>query len=165
MTLLPGFHPGIYIRSYHGTNDLFSKLRPAYEFMRLTEDAPIAPRCGSTILSERVLGQTAEWFARHDVVRTLTLACRLVSAKLIDTFLTRHRVAAMPMAIIEELHAISVRAVQGAVGRAQVVGEGQEAGIAQRAEAQLEASLSILARVALRLPPPLLGQLLNLPIN
>ena len=118
MTNQPGFHPGTYTRSYHGGSDL-PKILPAYQFMRLTEDAPRPPRCGNTTLSEKALEKTAEWFARQDAVRTVTLTCRLASTEVIGSFLRRHGVAALPMPTIEELSAISVRAAEGALGRAR----------------------------------------------
>src|SRR5262249_25615856 len=141
------------------------KLLPAYQFMRLTEDAARPPRCGNTILSETVLQQTAHWFARYDVVRAVTLTCRLGSTKVIESFLTRHRVAALPMPTVEEFYGISVRAAENAVRRAEAGVHSQEPAIADRAHRQVEAAIDILARVAVRLPPDQLNQLLALAID
>jgi hypothetical protein len=157
----PGFQPGTYSVSYSGGGNLLAKLLPAYQFMRLTEEAPYPPRCGNWILSEKVLEHVARWFSRHDVVRTLTLTCRLASEGVIKTFLTRHRVAALPIDSVEELHTVSMHAIREGIHRIPVPGNPREPEV-ERALRRVEAGITILARVVVRLPQSRLGELLTL---
>ena len=77
-------------------DDDVSRNLPAYQFIRLTEEAPIPPRCGNFILSESTLRRAGEWLSSHDAVRTLTYCCRSASKEAFEAFLTRCRVALLP---------------------------------------------------------------------
>jgi hypothetical protein len=161
----PGFQPGIVTLSYRGGSNDSDKVLPAYQFMRLSEEAGFPPRCGNITLSETNLRRTAEWFAANDSVRTLTLICRLASKEVIESYLTRQRVAALPKPIVEELTATAVRAIEYAVRRVQTLTEGPESGLGERANRQLQAGIEILARMAVRLSAERLNELLSLALN
>jgi hypothetical protein len=164
-TVRAGFQPGTQTWSHHGGDDHPTKLLPAYQFMRLTEEAPYPPRCGNLVLSEKLLEHIARWFSKHDIVRTLTIISRLASTNVVEAFLTRHRLAALPMEGIQELHAIGTYAIREGIRRVPVAGNPRESRVVERALQRLIAGISILARVVVRLPPPCLDEVFTLALE
>ena len=109
------FQPGAYSQSFSVSGTWIDKLLPAYQYMRLVEEAPYPPRCRFVTLSEKPLKTIAEWFIIHDPVRTQSLLCRLLDEGLIDTYFSRHRVASLSADVVENFVKVAQRAVEQAL--------------------------------------------------
>jgi hypothetical protein len=158
----PGFQPGRSIQTFRYPGGVGLDLLPAHQYMRLTEEAPYPPSLGNISLSEKRLETVAQWFMEHDPARTFTLLCRLHSKKLIEEYLTRYRVAAIPMAVVNEFIEISLNAISHAERRVLTPDDSSDAGtVGMRAKSRLEAGIELLARVSIRLSSAAATQLLS----
>ena len=113
VTRKAGFEPGEYRKTYHGGDQgLWQKLSVAYQLMRLSEEAAYPPMVGNVSMSGTRLRHAAEWFVEHDPVRTRTLVLRLRDKDLTHSYLSRHRIAALPQNLFEELHELAARSLE-----------------------------------------------------
>jgi hypothetical protein len=113
-------------------------------------------------LSANTLATVARWYAELDPVRTQTLLCRLHSRQLIKDCLTRERVAALPIDVVNELLGIGRAAIDHAESRAMTPEDSPEnRDIVNLARGRLEAGIELLARLAIRLPSADASQLLT----
>ncbi len=94
-----------------------AQLAPTYQFMRLSEEAPYPPAIGNVGLSAKRLKSVAEWFIEHDPVRTRTLVLRLRDKDLTDTYLSRHRIAALPPDLLDPFHELAAHALDGSLAK------------------------------------------------
>lgn len=148
-----GFQPGTYGRTFL-MGDRSQDVMPAYQFMRLTEETASPPYCGNTSISGKTLESFATLFADSDPVRTYTLLCRLDSTDLAGRFLTRARVAALAIEIVNELAEIGLIKINAAEGLAAVPEQdSRNDGRAHLARRQLATGLDLLGRMAVRLSP------------
>jgi len=161
----PSFHPGEYTRSRSFLSDAPDRLIPAYQYMRLVEEATFPPFCGSIGLSGKTLRDVAGWFIRYDPVRTQTLICRLADKELIEQYFKRHRVAWLSPQAIIEFHTIAYRAVLAAHPKSFAIGARGEDALASRADRILYAGIEILARLTVRLGFEQLQPLWTLAVN
>lgn len=159
------FQPRTYTRSYSVGNSFGRRLVPAYQYMRLVEEAPYPPRCGKVGLSVKSLRKIGEWLIHHDPVRTQALICRLMDRKLADRYFSRHRIAALPAEAVEDFHRIAVRAVRQAHSRTHEAGDPGDEAILERVNSRLYVGIEILGRVALRLAPEHLPGLWQLAVE
>lgn len=145
-----GFAPGERRTTYHGGDQgLWNKLSVAYQFMRLIEDAPYLPALGNVGLSGKPLRNVAEWFIEHDPVRTRTLVLRLRDKDLTNTYLSRHRVAALPRDSLTALHALATHAVENSLPKL-TGGESRSDPVAERKRRRLSTSIDVLSRTVIR---------------
>jgi hypothetical protein len=150
VTRKAGFEPGEYGTTYHGGDQgLWGKLSVAYQFMRLSEEAPCPPAVGNVVLSGKRLRQAAEWFIEHDPVRTRTLALRLRDKELTHNYLSRHRIAALSGNLLEELHQLAVRSLDEALPKL-TGSEPRSDPAAERKRRRLSTSIDLLARTVIR---------------
>lgn len=147
-----GFQPGTYSRTFHlGGRPAVDSI-VAYQYMRMTEEAPYPPFCGNATISGKSLEVVAGRFADLDPVRTHTLVCRLNSTELVDRFLTRARVAALPIEVINELLGISLVAINTSEPVAIVPeSDPRDNSLIRIARRRLATGLNLLARLAIRL--------------
>ncbi len=150
----PGFQPGTSQQTFQFAAPIGLELLPAYQYMRLTEEAPYPPYCGNTGLSGKTLETAARWFADHDPVRVYTLLCRLHSLQLNEEHLKRYRVAALTVEVVNELIELSLNSIHHAELRAMTPEDSPENQVVARlARRRLAAGIELLARLAVRLAP------------
>jgi hypothetical protein len=106
------FQPGSYTSSHSFGDGLGERLIPAYQYLRLSEEAPSPPRIGNLSLRAKTQSMIADWFIRYDPERVPEIVCRLMYPKLIDRYFARHRVAAFRCKEIEHFHEVGLRAVE-----------------------------------------------------
>jgi hypothetical protein len=158
----PGFLPGTASLTIQWPTAPGAALLPAYQYMRLTEEAAYPPSCGNMSLSAKTLETIAKWCAELDPVRMQTLLCRLHSHQLIQDSLTRERVAALPMDVVNELLGIGRAAVDHAELRAMTPEDSLEnRALVALARKRLEAGIELLARLGIRLSSADASQLLT----
>src|SRR5262249_5606492 len=118
------------------------------------EDGPYLPSIGNTHFAAEALGRAADWFTNTDPVRTHSLICRLLDTKLIDRYLSRHRVAALTPMVMTDLTACARLALDQAEPVAGSPGFGPDAAsIRDRAGDRLEGAAALLSRLAVRFTP------------
>lgn len=142
------FQPGAATRSTHSGGQVFGKLLPAYQYLRLTEEAARPPQFGVVSIGKETLLRVAEWFAEHDAVRTTSLMFRLGEEKLVNGYLSRHRVAALPVEVVAGMMASARRAIDQAVSNLADKFPRTDRG--ERAESLLKTGADILARLLTR---------------
>ena len=145
------FQPGTYSRSFSVDGTWIDKLLPAYQYMRLVEDAPYPPRFGFVTQSEKLLRTSAEWFIIHDPVRTQSLICRLLDEKLIDIYFSRHRVAVLSAEVIENFVKIAKRTIEQAIPDSMARHDAESSAFVDRADRRLQAGVDLLSRLVIRL--------------
>ena len=91
----PAFEPATYSRTLHLGSNLEAELLPAYQFFRLVEESAQPPDVGNVRVDEDSLKRVAEWLSEHDPVRTQTIMLRLRDDKLVESYISRHRIAAL----------------------------------------------------------------------
>ena len=144
----PGFQPGTGSTSHHSGGDVFKKLLPAYQYLRLVEEAALPPQFGqSNIGMERLTG-VADWFIGHDSVRTQSITLRLRGDGLIQRYLSRHRVAALLPEVVAGLTAVSRRAIEWSLPK--LTDRRPESDPERRAASVFGAGVELLSRVCIR---------------
>ena len=142
-TIRHGFAVGSARRTTHGGESLGVRLIPAYQFMRLSEEAGVPPSIDNLNLHENQLKAASGWFQESDSVRTQTLMFRLLDDKVIDAYLSRHRVAALPGATVTRWRECGVQAARNALA----------GGAGERPAQRLRAALMVAGRCAVRAEP------------
>jgi hypothetical protein len=145
----PGFHPGTYSQTFRSAERFGLKLVPAYEYMRLIEEAGYPPRIGNVIYAAPLLTRAAEWFRENDPVRTQSVMLRLLDEKLIGGYLSRHRVAALPPETVARLRSIAMTGVNQGIAKMRAMSH-PEGDRDERAQEQFEAGVMLLARTCVR---------------
>lgn len=159
MTFKTGFHPGKISVTHHMGGGFYDKISPAYEFMRLVEDAGCPPLVGNINVCVNRLVAAAAWLTPHDPVRTQSLVFRLMNEKTTEEYLSRHRVAALPEDQIRSLYDIAKRAL---IESQKVPGTGHGPSIepkTTRAQHRLATSIEVIARTSIRLSSEELSEL------
>ncbi|MFO0849257.1 MAG: SIR2 family protein [Gemmataceae bacterium] len=131
--------------------DRFDDLVPAYEAIRLAEEAGYPPSDGNVRYG--LLAAAAIWLQPHDPVRTQSLIGRLRQDKLIEQYLNRHRVAALPADTAAAMAAHAERAVRSVLAAGGRIDRRDQTPAVVRTVERLEAAVAILSRVLVRLPP------------
>ncbi|MCL4207064.1 MAG: hypothetical protein KJ000_31665, partial [Pirellulaceae bacterium] len=150
VTQKPGFEPGERRTTYHGGDQGLAKmLGVAYQFMRLSEEAPYPPAIGNVSLSGKRLRNVAEWFIEHDPVRTRTLVLRLRDRDLTGSYLSRHRIAALPPDVLDEFHDLAAHALDGSLPKL-TGSEPRSDPVAERKRRRFSTSIHVLSRTVVR---------------
>jgi hypothetical protein len=157
----PSFQPGAYTQSFSVDGTWIDKILPAYQYMRLVEDAPYPPRCGSVTLSEKTLKRIGEWFMIHDPVRTQSLVCRLLDEKLAEVYFSRHRVASLALESAEHFVRIAERAIDQALPDSRARSDGERSALADRTHDRLLVGIGLLSRLVIRAAPETCSTILN----
>jgi hypothetical protein len=147
-----GFHPRTVTRSHHLGGDVGPDLRPAYQMMRLAEEAGCPPYFSHTTFIGSKLETIAGFFADTDPVRTHTLLCRLDSTDVVKRYLTRHRVAALSADFLKELTDVAVAKI--ARNEPKATGSERDPNdqpAARLARKRLATGLELLVRLTIRL--------------
>jgi hypothetical protein len=147
------FQPGTVTRTYRLGPERGPDLLPAYQYLRLIEEVPYPPFCGRVSQSGETLEAVGLWCADHDPVRTHTLLCRAQSEKLIDKYLSRHRVASLPTAVVKELVDASRRTIDEEEPRASAPLPTAEDSASYLPARRLAVALELLGRLAIRFSP------------
>ncbi len=151
VTYQAGFEAGRVTRTTNfGGESPSDKLLPAYQFMRLCEESGIPPIAGNVILFEKTLIRAAEWFRETvEQVRTQSLMFRLLSDQVTTEYLSRHRIAALPIEQIQRWRSMAIGTIKAALPGA---GKGlrDETNEQRRARKRLATALTILSRVLVR---------------
>lgn len=88
---------GTTTRTTHiGSTGIGPKLIPAYQFMRLMEDAALPPRCGIIQISGGALAPACRWIEDESPALALSNLLRLASDEEIRRYLSPERVALLP---------------------------------------------------------------------
>ena len=144
-----GFEPGTVRRTLSSGGDYIKRLLPAYQFTRLTEEVGQPPAILNSHRSRDQMRAVGEWLANIDPVRTQSLLFRLRDEKLLDHYLTRHRVAALPADVVSGWRAMAMRAVATAIPAA---GHGayETSPVEHRARDSLFFAVHLLGRLTVR---------------
>jgi len=145
----PGFEPGTYSLTLHVGSDFGAKLLPAYQYFRLVEEVAQPPNFGNISISKDTLKRVAEWFSEHDPVRTQAIMLRLRDDKLVEGYVSRHRVAALRPETVLGLRMIARRAIDQSLPRvpARVRPETDEE---IRASSRLKCAMELISRACVR---------------
>jgi SIR2-like domain len=143
------FQPGLVSTTLHSGDGLIEKLLPAYQFMRLCEESGIPPRVGSSTFSETHLKYVAEWFQELDPVRTQSLMFRLLDEKVIEGYLSRHRLASLPAEIVSNWQTTCMKAAHDALPNAGHKLR-NENDLQSRSRRRLKTATELLARTSVR---------------
>lgn len=148
----PAFAVGSWTRTIKGGAGVGPKLIPAYQYLRMAEEAGLPPSTGSLDVCKGHLKRAAIWLSDHDPVRTQSLLFRLGSNDVIDPYLTRHRVAALPQEAVQSWRAAAQRSITAALPKAGL-GFQEETTEAKRGRQRLEAAINIFGRCVIRDTP------------
>ena len=147
------FQPETYLQSWSINHTWIDKLLPAYQYMRIVEEGPCPPRCGSVSLSNKPLKTIAEWLIVHDPIRTQSLVCRLLDEQLIERYFSRHRVASLSADSAESFVEIAQRAIEQSLPDSISRRDAESSAFVDRAHERLRAGIELLSRVVVRVSP------------
>lgn len=147
----PGFEPGTATRSARGSDGFHERLFPEYQFLRFTEETGIPPAIPGLSFSRDAHVAAAAWFAEADPARTQSLMFRLYEEKILEPYLSRSRVAALPQSVADRWRADALRAAEAAIPNAGDSLRDLEPG-ERRAARRLEAAATVVARLTVRTP-------------
>jgi hypothetical protein len=148
-----GFQPGERTRTISFNSAPMRELVPAYQYLRMAETAHYPPRCQDQMLAGSQLKKIGLWLARYDPQRAQSIACRLLDAKLIGEYLSRHRVASLSQDDVAEFARISENAIRVALPWANMaLGPTTEDAAIARAHDRVLCGIEILTRITVRLP-------------
>ncbi len=146
-----GFHPHQFSTTHHMGANNFRKEMPAYEAMRFSEIAPLPHGFGNINLFNESLRKAAEWMIPRDSIRADSVMLLLKDMKLIKSYLSRHRVAAMDLDRVKSLFEIVKDGVTKAISPSEKNDPMSNEPEAVCVQFQVSTGIEIMARLCVRL--------------
>ncbi|WP_439628893.1 SIR2 family NAD-dependent protein deacylase [Gemmata sp.] len=146
-----GFEPGTATHTTRSSEDFHDRLLTVYQLLRFTEESGIPPVVPSVYFSKDAHVTAATWFADHDPSRTQSLMFRLRAENILDSYLSRSRIAALPQPLVDRWRTDALRAAEASVPCAGA-GRRDAPPVERRAADRLTAATTILARLIVRAP-------------
>jgi hypothetical protein len=143
---------------------LWSKLRPAFESVRLAEEAAYPPKCGVVNISKELLLKAAEWLQSHWPQRAMATLLRIADAGKLDEYFSRYRIASLGQQVVDSLYPTASNALSHALtayGAATGPKNRQQVGSVETQIDRVDISLELLSRIVFRLPDPQLEEELS----
>lgn len=148
-----GFQPNQVSTTHHMGSDFLAKEMPAYEAMRFSEIAPFPHGFGNVNLFNESMRKAGEWMIPRDSIRTDSIMFLLKDIKLIKSYLSRHRVAAMDQERVESLFNVAKNGVTKAIAPSDKNNATSNDPESVRTQFQVSTGIEIIARICIRLKP------------
>lgn len=145
------FDPGTVTHTVRGKPGVLASNLPAFQWIRLVEEAAIPPRCINTTFGESLLFRAVEWLLPVSPDLALGILLRRPQVQELEKHLTRNYVGSLEAKTVDDL----VSVIAGAIANAQAVLQAPEhlasAATKDVAAGQMVAAIEFLSRLAPRL--------------
>jgi hypothetical protein len=150
--------------TYKSSGDLFEKLKPAFEILRFSEEAPFPPQFANQNLCSDAIQSAAIWLVPHEPVRVDSIMLQLKDEKLIAKYLSKHRVAAMPQARLEDLYK-TVKSSLTMISTSSFTRRKRIEPREQEFDSTLRTAMDVVGRLIIRMPVEEQKEVLDLAIK